>query len=85
MQVLGEIIFELIAHLVGRKEAKAGKVFWGPRLTFMGVILTGFAILLVVLFITHGGIVPEMWYAIGPFLIVGIPSLFIGIILLNNP
>lgn len=85
MQIIAEVIFELISFLFGRKEAKAGKIFWGIRFIFLGVVLTGFGIFLLILSIIQGDVLPEMWCGIGPFLIAGIPFLVIGIILKNNP
>jgi hypothetical protein len=85
MQVFSELVFELINYLIGRKEQKERKILLGQRLIFLGAFLTLFALLLFIISITHGGIVGVMWFAIGPFLIVGIPSLVIGIIRLNNP
>ncbi len=84
MQVVIEIFLELINYLVGRKEEQAKKIFWAQRFIFLGASLTLFAIVFLILSILNGGIVPETWCAVGPFLIVGIPSLVIGIIRLNN-
>ncbi len=84
MQVIAQLFFELLSYLVGRKEEQAKKIFWAQRFIFLGASLTLFAIVLLILSILYGGIVPETWCAVGPFLIVGIPSLVIGIIRLNN-
>jgi phosphatidylglycerophosphate synthase len=85
MQIVAEIFFELINFLVGRKEKKAGKIFWGHRLIFLGVVLILLAAFLMILSLTHGGMNSALWCAVAPFLVVGIPSLVIGIIRLNNP
>jgi len=85
MQIIAEVIFELISSIVGHKEAQAGKVYWGLRFIFIGVVLTGFGSFLLITSIIQGAVVPQMWCGIGPFLIVGIPFLVIGIILKNNP
>lgn len=85
MQIIAEVIFELISSIVGHKEAQAGKVYWGLRFIFIGVVLTGFGSFLLIMSIIQGGVDPPMWCGIGSFLIVGIPFLVIGIILKNNP
>jgi hypothetical protein len=85
MQVIAELVFELINYLIGRKEKEERRILWGQRLIFLGAFLSLFALLLFIISITHGGVVGVMWVAIGPFLIVGIPCLVIGIIRLNNP
>ncbi len=85
MQIIAEVIFEIINSIVGHKEAKAGKVYWGLRFIFLGVVLTGFGSFLLIMAITQGEVLSELWCGIAPFLIVGIPSLLIGIILKNNP
>ncbi len=85
MQIITEIIFELVSSLFGQKEAKAGKIFWGIRFIFLGVVLTGFGFFILILSLLNGPVVSTIWCGIGPFLIVGIPSLIIGIILKNNP
>jgi len=85
MHVLATLVFELLEYLIGRKEKKERKILWGHRLIFIGVILTLFATILFLISLTHGDIVLETWIATGPFLIVGIPCLVIGIILVNNP
>ncbi len=79
MQLIAEVIFELISSIVGHKEAKAGKVYWGLRFIFLGVVLTGFGSLLLIMSIIDGSVVPQMWCAIGPFLIVGIPFLVLAL------
>jgi len=85
MQIIAEVIFGLISKLVGQKEAKAGKVFWALRFIFLGVVLTGFGSFLLIMSIIQGTLVPSLWCGIGPFLVVGIPFLVMGIILKNNP
>jgi len=85
MQIIAEVIFELISSIVGHKEVKAGKVYWGLRFIFIGVILTGLGSFLLIISILQESVVSQMWCGIGPFLLVGIPFLVIGIILKNNP
>ena len=85
MQIIAEVIFDLVNRLVGQKEAKAGKVFWAARFIFIGVVLIGFGFFILILSMLKGTVVPSMWCGIGPFLVVGIPFLVIGIILKSNP
>ena len=88
--IIGFIIFDLIYLPFIRRQKKKGKgkrYMWGIYLTVFGVILTSFGIYLTGLSIANQGwVFPlEMSGAIGIFLLVGIPSLVIGIFLINNP
>ncbi len=79
------IILELIGQLVGRMEARQGKVFWAARFIFLGVLLIGSGSLILIVTSLYGTLPPAMWCGILPFLLAGIPCLVIGILLKNNP
>ncbi len=85
MEIIATLVWEIIQGIIGRKERQRGKTFWGLRLVLLGAILTLFAIVIFVISLTHGGIDTFTLIVTGPFLLVGIPSLVIGIILINNP
>jgi ABC-type amino acid transport system permease subunit len=84
MGFLGEVIFELVNYLFRRHEQKQGKILWGIRLTFMGLVLTLFGLVVGLMALFQGANL-DVVTALGIFLVVGIPSLLIGIFLINNP
>ncbi len=84
------IIFDLIyfPFVMRQKKKNLGKRYmWGIYLTVLGSILTLFGLFLIVLGIIYQGWVfsIETLAGIGPFLVVGIPSLAIGIFFIKNP
>ncbi len=85
MQIITHLFFELVSYFINRKVDESEKNQWGIALILMGVILTGFGAFLLISSLLSGSVVPVMWIAIGPFLIIGIPGLLLGIVILNNP
>lgn len=86
--VVDFILLKLIYNPWIAKKAKQGKrAMWGNMLIVLGVILTSFGSLLMALFLSSPSktIDPAMLLALSPFLVVGIPSLIIWILLVNHP
>ena len=82
------VLLKFIYQPYLRRISKKGKYYvWGNMLFILGVILTSFYVILAILSFTSPVKADPTNFIIGmsPFLIVGIPSLIVGIILINNP
>ena len=85
MEILVNVILELINQFVTHKEKKSGKIYWGARITFMGIILTGFGIFLTVLLFLYHSDIETYICGLGILFGSGILSLALGVFLINNP
>ena len=82
------VLLKFIYQPYLRRISKKGKYYvWGNMLFILGVILTSFYVLIAIISLASPVKADPMNFIIGmsPFLIVGIPSLIVGIILINNP
>jgi hypothetical protein len=84
MNLLGSVIIELLNYLFHQYEEKRGKIFWGIRLIFMGLVLTLFGLFIGTAVLISGANL-DLFVAVGISLVVGIPCLIIGIYILKKP
>jgi hypothetical protein len=82
------VLLKFIYQPYLRRISTKGKYYvWGNMLFILGVILTSFYVFIAILSLASPVKADPINFIIGmsPFLIVGIPSLIVGIILINNP
>jgi hypothetical protein len=86
--VVDFILLKLIYYpWIAKKEKYRKRAMWGNMLVVLGVILTSFGTFLLASYLFFGSktIDPAMLLALSPFVLVGIPSLIIGILMVNHP